>query len=196
RDSTGRATRVTDSLRTAYKTKGGRTVYDGYGIEPDITIEPEYAGNIVFALFSKSLPFDFATEFVKKNPSIPPAKDFKITDEIYSDFVDFLQDKDYSYTTLAEEEMKLLIEDAKKEKYDSTIIAQFENLQKQITKDKENDLYKYKEDISELLLSEIVVRYYNQKGRVEAMIQGDKEVLKAVELLNSEEKYKDVFKVK
>lgn len=196
RDSTGRATKVTDSLRTAYKTKGGRTVYDGYGIEPDVLIEPEYAGNIVFALYGKSLPFDFATEFARKHNSIPPAKDFRITDEIYDDFVKFLEGKDYSYTTLAEEELKVLIADAKKEKYDSTIISQLENMQKQMQKDKENDLYKYKKDISDLLLSEIVVRYYNQKGRVEAMIQEDKEVLKAIEILSDKEKYNNIFKVK
>ena len=194
RDSTGRATRVTDSLRTAYKTKAGRTVYDGYGIEPDVNIEPEYAGNIVYALFGKMLPFDYATEYVSKHQTIPPAKDFKITDDIYSDFVNFLKDKDYSYTTLAEEELKVLIEDAKKEKCDSTIVSQLENLQNKLSKDKENDLYKYKKDISNLLLSEIVVRYYNQKGRVEAMIQEDKEVLQAVELLNDKERYNKILK--
>ncbi|MBQ9312341.1 MAG: S41 family peptidase [Bacteroidales bacterium] len=194
RDSTGRATRVTDSLRTAYKTKAGRTVYDGYGIEPDVNIEPEYAGNIVYALFGKMLPFDYATEYVSKHQTIPPAKDFKITDDIYSDFVSFLKDKDYSYTTLAEEELKVLIEDAKKEKCDSTIVSQLESLQNKLSKDKENDLYKYKKDISNLLLSEIVVRYYNQKGRVEAMIQEDKEVLQAVELLNDKERYNKILK--
>ena len=194
RDSTGRATRVTDSLRTAYKTKAGRTVYDGYGIEPDVNIEPEYAGNIVYALFGKMLPFDYATEYVSKHQTIPPAKDFKITDDIYSDFVNFLKDKDYSYTTLAEEELKVLIEDAKKEKCDSTIVSQLESLQNKLSKDKENDLYKYKKDISNLLLSEIVVRYYNQKGRVEAMIQEDKEVLQAVELLNDKERYNKILK--
>ena len=32
RDSLGRANKINDSLRTAFKTRNGRVVYDGYGI--------------------------------------------------------------------------------------------------------------------------------------------------------------------
>lgn len=189
RDAQGRASKINDSLRTAFKTKNGRTVYDGYGIEPDTLLEPEYVSNISFALITKFLPFDYATKFVKEHPSIPPAKDFKISDEIYEDFVAFLNGKDYSYTTSTEAGIKALIDNADKEKCDEKIISLLKDAQKQIDEDKKNDLYKFKDEIKELLLSEIVVRYYNQKGRVEAMIQNDPEVLKAVSLLGKPSEY-------
>ena len=63
-----------------------------------------------------------------------------------------------------------------------------------IEKDKENDLYKFKDEISEVLLSEIVVRYYNQKGRIEAYINHDTEVQQAITLLHDTTKYKDILK--
>lgn len=185
--------KIQDSLRTAFKTKNGRIVYDGYGIEPDTLLEPEYASPISIALITKFLPFDYATKFVKTHPSIAPAKDFKITDDIYDDFVAFLKDKDYSYTTTTEEGIKLLMESAEKEKCDTNVQKLLKDAKIKIDEDKKQDLYKFKDEIKDLLLSEIVVRYYNQKGRVEAMIQNDPEVKKATELLNNKDAYNKIL---
>ncbi len=194
RDNSGRAMKINDSLRTAFKTKGGRTVYDGYGIEPDTILQTEYASQISIALLLKFLPFDYATQFVSQHPTIPSAKEFEITDEIYDDFVAFLKDKDYTYTTPTEEGIKTLINNAKDEKCDDNIKKLLEQAQEKIKEDKKNDLYKFKDEIKELLLSEIVVRYYNQKGRVEAMIQNDKEVKQAINLLNNTSAYNSILK--
>ena len=189
RDKDGNANKIPDSLRTAFKTKGGRTVYDGLGIEPDITIEPEYASNIAIALISKFLCFDYATKFVKENPNIVSAKDFEITDEIYNDFIEFLKDKDYNYTTTSEKILDDLITSAKKEKLGENTLKEIELIKTQIAEDKKEDLIKYKEDIKEILLSEIVVRYYNQKGRIEALLKHDNEVKEATKLLYDQKQY-------
>lgn len=189
RDKDGNANKIPDSLRTAFKTKGGRTVYDGLGIEPDITIAPEYASNIVIALISKFLCFDYATKFVKENPNIASAKDFEITDEIYNDFIEFLKDKDYDYTTTSEKILDDLIASAKKEKLGENTLKEIELIKTQIAEDKKEDLIKYKEDIKEILLSEIVVRYYNQKGRIEALLKHDNEVKEATKLLYDQKQY-------
>ena len=189
RDKDGNANKIPDSLRTAFKTKGGRTVYDGLGIEPDITIAPEYASNIVIALISKFLCFDYATKFVKENPNIASAKDFEITDEIYNDFIEFLKDKDYNYTTTSEKILDDLITSAKKEKLGENTLKEIKLIKTQIAEDKKEDLIKYKEDIKEILLSEIVVRYYNQKGRIEALLKHDNEVKEATKLLYDQKQY-------
>lgn len=189
RDKDGNANKIPDSLRTAFKTKGGRTVYDGLGIEPDITIAPEYASNIAIALISKFLCFDYATKFVKENPNIASAKDFEITDEIYNDFIEFLKDKNYNYTTASEKILDDLIASAKKEKLGENTLKEIELIKTQIAEDKKEDLIKYKEDIKEILLSEIVVRYYNQKGRIEALLKHDNEVKEATKLLYDQKQY-------
>lgn len=193
RDKDGNANKIPDSLRTAFKTKGGRTVYDGLGIEPDITITPEYASNIAIALISKFLCFDYATKFVKENPNIASAKDFEITDEIYNDFIEFLKDKDYNYTTTSEKILDDLIASAKKEKLGENTLKEIELIKTQIAEDKKEDLIKYKEDIKEILLSEIVVRYYNQKGRIEALLKHDNEVKQATELLYNKKEYEKIL---
>ncbi|MEE1302251.1 MAG: S41 family peptidase [Bacteroidales bacterium] len=189
RDKDGNANKIPDSLRNAFKTKGGRTVYDGLGIEPDITIAPEYASNIAIALISKFLCFDYATKFVKENPNIASAKDFEITDEIYNDFIEFLKDKDYNYTTMSEKILDELLASAKKEKLSENTLKQIEDMKTNITQDKKEDLIKYKEDLKEILLSEIVVRYYNQKGRIEALLKHDNEVKEATKLLYDQKQY-------
>ena len=193
RDDNGRAIKVPDSLRTAFKTKGGRTVYDGFGIEPDVFIEPEYASTLGITIITKFLAFDFASQFVKQNPTIPNAKDFKITDEIYNQFVDFIKDKDYSYSTITEKMLKELKDMSEKEKYSQEIENTIEDLKAKIESDKKNDLIKFKDEIKDILLSEIVVRYYYQKGRIEALLQNDTEVEKAINLLSNQQEYNKIL---
>lgn len=193
RDDNGRANKIPDSLKTAFKTKGGRVVYDGFGIEPDINLESDYASPIAISIITKFLAFDFASEFVKKNSSIPSPRDFKITDEIYNDFVEFIKDKDYTYSTIAERIVNDLQETSNKEKYGEDILNEIKNLKSKLESDKKNDLIKYKDEIKDILLSEIVVRYYNQKGRIEALLQSDKDVKRATELLINQLEYKKIL---
>ncbi|MBP6429611.1 MAG: S41 family peptidase [Bacteroidales bacterium] len=193
RDENGRAMKLPDSLKTAFKTKGGRTVYDGFGIEPDIVIEPKYASPLIMTIITKFLAFEFASDFVKNNPTIPIAKDFEIDDKIYNQFTDFIKDKDYSYSTMTERILKELEDMSKKEKYSEEIGKTIEDLKQKIEKDKSNDLIKFKEDIKDILLSEIVVRYYYQKGRIEALLKSDTEVEEAVKLLLSPSDYNKIL---
>lgn len=193
RDKSGKANKIPDSLRTAFKTKGGRTVYDGLGIEPDIKITPEYASNIAIALISKFHCFNYATKFVRENPSIAPAKDFEITDDIYNDFIEFLKDKDYNYTTTSEKILDNLLTSAKEEKLGEETLKEIELIRTQIAEDKKDDFIKFEKEIKEILLSEIVVRYYNQKGKIEALLKHDNEVKQATELLYNKKEYEKIL---
>ncbi len=193
RDENGRATKIPDSLKTAFKTKNGRTVYAGSGIEPDVYIEPVYASNIAISLISKSICFNYATEFVKKHPTIAPAKDFVLTDEIYEDFVNFIKDKDYSYTTASEKAVEELLSTAEKDKVSPQTIDEIKRAKDLLMADKQNDIYKFKDEIKELLKSEIVSRYYYQKGRTEVALKNDTELDRAVEILNNTKEYKKIL---
>lgn len=193
RDKDGNATMIPDSLKTAFKTKGGRTVYDGFGIEPDINIEPEYASNIAIALITKFVCFDYATKFCRENPTIPAAKDFEISDDVYNDFIKFIKDKDYSYTTTSEKAVDNLLKTAEKEQFSNETIEEIEKLKAKIEQDKAEDIYKFKDEIKTILLSEIVSRYYYQKGRIEALLKFDDEVKQAADLLNNPKEYKKIL---
>lgn len=190
RDENGRATRVPDSLKTAFKTRNGRTVYDGFGIEPDVEVEQDYISSLSMALVQKFLVFDYATKYAREHASIPHASQFEITDEIYNDFKHFLSDKDYSYSTATEKYLEELKEIAKEEKYYEAIEKDLKELEERFKRDKAEDLTKYRAEISELLKGEILSRYYYQKGRIEGSLKSDKDVNKAIQILSDKAEYK------
>lgn len=193
RDENGRAIRVPDSLKTAFKTRNGRTVYDGFGIEPDVEVEPEYISQLSITLVQKFLIFNYVNKFVKEHATIASPSEFEVSDEIYNDFVKWLKDKDYSYTTATERMLKDLRDMAKEESYYEALSKELDKLEEQLKKDKADDLTKFKGEISELLKREILCRYYYQKGRVEGALKNDKEVRKAVEILNDQKTYNELL---
>jgi carboxyl-terminal processing protease len=189
RNDDGSVGKIPDSLKHPFKTAAGRTVYDGGGVDPDFAIEAQKLNPITVSLLQKNLIFDYATEYRLKHESIPPAKDFHVTDAEYSDFVGWLKGKEYDYTTKSEETMKELKETAQKEAYWDAIKDDFEKLTNEMNHDKEKDLVKFKDEISELLSQEIAARYYYQDGRIEASLNHDQEVKKAIEVLGNPDLY-------
>jgi carboxyl-terminal processing protease len=184
---------MADSLKRAFKTKNGRTVYEGGGIDPDILMAPEEYSNIAQALITNYLVFDYATSFYRAHPQIAKPKDFIITDDIYVDFQKFLSNKHYSYTTQSEKALDKLKENAEKEKYFDAIKSEFDVLQNKMMHEKTDDLQKFKAQISILLKLYIIPRYYYQKGRIEAALVDDPEVKKAIEVLQNRSLYKSVL---
>ncbi|MBR4230012.1 MAG: S41 family peptidase [Bacteroidales bacterium] len=183
RDEQGRAIRVPDSLKTAFKTKGGRTVYDGFGIEPDVEVEPEYMSNIAVALVQKFLVFDYVTQYVRTHKDLPPASEFEVSDELYADFCRYLKDKNLSYSTVTERVIQELRDVAKEEKYADAIEQQIKDMEAALEREKEGDLQKHREEICDMLRAELLVRYYYDEGRVEGGLKHDKVVLRAIEEL-------------
>jgi carboxyl-terminal processing protease len=183
RDENGRPLAVPDSLKTAFSTLNGRTVYDGFGIEPDIEVEPEYMSNIAVALVQKFLVFDYATQFCRTHTSIPPASEFEISDELYADFCRYLKDKNLTYSTVTERVIKELRDVAKEEKYADAIEQQIKDMEAALEREKEGDLQKHREEICDMLRAELLVRYYYDEGRVEGGLRHDTVVLRAIEEL-------------
>lgn len=196
RDSEGHPTKVPDSLKTAFKTRNGRIVYDGFGIEPNVELASETPSPITISLFTKFHVFNFAGEFAKKHPSIPGAKDFEITDEIYNEFKDYLKDKDYEYTTGTEKILERVQKIAKSEKYDQGLEQAFKDIMDKIQEEKKEDLDKFRSEIQRFLKSEILSRYYFQKGRIEGLLVDDPQLAKAVELLEDTKRYENILNPK
>jgi carboxyl-terminal processing protease len=184
RDSNGKVTKLPDSLRTAFKTKSGRTVYDGAGIEPDIKAESEIMQNITISLFTKSLFFDYATEYRAKHDKIAPAKTFALTDEEYLDFTKWVAAKEYEYTTRSEKLLDELKTASEKEKYFENIKANYDDMKQKMMHDKQKDLIKQKSQIITFLQEEIASRYYLNTGRSVMQCRTDEDLKKAVSVLN------------
>jgi carboxyl-terminal processing protease len=190
----GSVDKVPDSLITAFKTvKNGRIVYDGAGIAPDIALDPEKFSNIAASLITKSHIFDYATKYRIAHTSISKAADFKLTDVEYDDFVAFLNDKEYDYTTKSEKLMDDLKKSVEDEKNYDAAKTEYEALKTKLIHSKKEDLKKNKEEIKQLLEEEIASRYYYQKGRLEASVKGDSEIKEAEKTLNDGTKYKAIL---
>jgi len=70
------------------------------------------------------------------------------------------------------------------------------DLEKKLTPDLDRDMNKFKYEISELLKSELISRYYFQTGSIKSSVKDDECVLKAIEILKNKEEYKKILAVK
>ena len=195
KDASGHAQKLPDSLRTAFKTKGGRTVFDGNGIHPDIEVKPQELNLVTLSLWSKNLIFNYATAYRAKHENIPTAREFKLTEADFDEFKNFISGKDYGYSTQSEKAIEELEEQVKEENYHSAVHKELENIKAKIQEDKKKDIDRYKNEIIELLEEEIVSRYYHQQGRYIARFDDDAELLKAIEFIEDAAKYKGVLTV-
>ncbi|TNE81104.1 MAG: S41 family peptidase [Bacteroidetes bacterium] len=185
---------VPDSLKKAFKTKGGRTVYDGGGIDPDVKKDIKYLSKITTSLLYKNLLFDFAVEYRGRHEQIATARDFKLSEDEWNNFVKFLEDKDYAYQTETEKELEQLEAKAKKEGYYDAIKDNFKGLTEQLNHDKNADVTKNKAEIKEMIEQEIVRHYYHRKGRFEYSFINDEEIKSAIEVLNDQNRYSKLLK--
>ncbi|MFK7906753.1 MAG: S41 family peptidase [Chitinophagales bacterium] len=186
--------KISDTLRTAFKTKNGRKVYDAGGVDPDIKTELDTYANISQSLMGKQLIFLYVNEYRLNHPTIPTPDKFELVQADYDDFVKFVGDKDYDYTTSSERLLKDLEDSAKEEKYLEVIQEDLDNLTSKIKHDKQKDLYKFQEEVEQLLEYEIVSRYFYQTGRIQESLEDTKEIKAALEVFADADKYKQLLK--
>ena len=137
KNSKGKADAIPDSLITEFKTVNNkRPVFDGKGVSPDIEVKNKLLSEISTSLLIKSLFFDYATQFRLKHDSIAKVEDFAISDSDFEDFVSFLSDKDYEYTTESEDILSSLEKATKKDKYFDDVKAEYEALKEKLTHNK------------------------------------------------------------
>jgi carboxyl-terminal processing protease len=191
KDKEGKALAIPDSLKKEFKTKKGRIVRDGDGIEPDIKIEKEAFHPIAGTLLQKHLIFDFATQYYLTHQQIPEPENFRLSDEEYQSFVSFVKEKDYNYETHSEKELKQLEKALKQDKYIKDTETELEALKKALEERKKKDIIDFQEEISELIENEIVSRYYFQKGRIRYNLSISEEVKKGIEVLRSPSLYQE-----
>ena len=204
RDTEGTVVKVADSLITEYKTKSGRSVYDGSGIFPDVFIKPLRYSLITQTLISKYHIFDYATQYRNLKASISDPKSFRLNDSDYNEFIAFLSKRDYGYDTKVEKLLNELRDEAEKENKSVALKPEFDALKAKVSHSKKNDLVLFKEEIKRVLESEIVSRYYFEKGRMEQNFQYDNELNEArkvlsdksflASILNGEGSYKSIGK--
>lgn len=194
RKDDGSVIKVADSSIHEFKTKNGRSVYDGSGIYPDIFIKQDRFANVTQALVSKLLIFDYATLYRNTHATPIDPKTFLLTDEEYNDFIKYLAGKNYSYSTVSEKMLNSLKIEATKEKQFSEIQAEYEVLKAKMASSKKNDLQLHKAEIKQVLENEIASRYGYEKARYEANFKYDKELAEAIRTMQDKLQLASILK--
>ncbi len=190
--SEGEPLDIADSERAKFKTRGGRSVLDGGGITPDVKIDDRSKSSIVSFLEKNNLIFHYATEYYQSHPTIPEPGDFHF--EEFDEFVEFVKSKNLEFKTKTETELEELQEAAKADHLEDVVQEQIKSMLQTVAEEKADDLYEYREEITDLIEKDIVTRYYYQTGKIKKSLQNDSEIEVAVELLNDMSKYESLLK--
>ncbi len=196
RNPDGSVGRVPDSLKKKYTTKGGRTVLSGGGVDPDVEVKRTPVSRIAIALYSKNFIFDYATQYVRKHPKLDDAASFTLNATEWADFTKWLEGKDYAYKTSTEEALDSLQAVAGREKYFDAAKAEFAALRTKVGHDKKQDLQKNGTEVKDMLESEIISRYYFQRGRIAHSLRTDDELAKALSILSAPTQYSALLQTK
>ncbi|PIF61265.1 MULTISPECIES: S41 family peptidase [unclassified Flavobacterium] len=194
KDTNGKAIKTEEKNYNAFKTRKGRTVYDGGGIQPDVELEEAKSSPITDALIKNDGIFNYVTNYYYKNPDlgnrIPT-----ITDTDFLDFKQFLKVQKFSFDTETELALKNTLAVAKKEKIEESILTEYQQLLTALQKSENALLDKNQKEIKNLILDEIIKRYQYQEGLYQYYIKNNSEIKKAVSILNNNSEYKTILKI-
>lgn len=185
RNDDGSVGKIPDSLMAKFSTRNGRAVYDGGGVSPEVKVNPGEYGQITITLLRKNHIFNYATKYRAEHEEGVDARGFELTDADWVDFKDFLEGKDYRYTTSSERVLDELVEATEDERYFDSIESSLESLRSKLAGEKDTDVDKFRKEISEQLVTEIVGRYHYQKGSIESAFAFDPDLKEALRLLES-----------
>jgi carboxyl-terminal processing protease len=187
---------VADSTLKSFTTAAGRVVYDGGGIRPDIELEAEYISRFAVTLYGLGFIEDFVDDYMKRNFGKDiDLENFSITDEDYADFVAFMQDKEVNYESASRNMLKMMKEAAKSDNF-KELQEQIALLEQNLKDDKMTNLETYREEIIETINSDIVLRHAYSEGLIKYNLKKDKEIARAIELLQNIEEYNSILSPK
>ncbi len=193
RNPDGSLARFNDSLVTAFKTKNGRTVWDGLGVIPDLEVPERRYSVLTDSLISKNILFHYATIYSSKHASIDKSEKFRLTDAEYDEFVVWAKTQDYNYTSREERDLLDYKKHAEKNNSFSMASPEYDALLKKVQSGKNDDFTQFKTEIKVLLEAEIASRYYFESGRVAASLKDDPDLKKATEILLDPKGWKSIL---
>jgi len=193
KDKDGKAIRTESKNYNAFKTRKGRTVYDGGGIQPDVELAEAKQSTIAAALVKSDGIFNFATDYFYKNPNLGTTIP-TLSDADFTAFKAFLKKDNFQLDTETEVALKNTLATAKKEKIDESIKVEYQQLLTALQRSEEKELDKNKTEIKDLLLDEIIKRYQYREGLYQYYTKSNPEITRAVNVLNNTAEYKKFLK--
>ena len=192
KDANGKAIKTSEKEYNAFKTKGGRTVYDGGGVLPDVEIADMKKSDTSLSIANSDAVFEFANLLYYRNPNAKNVTN--ISEAAYNEFKVFLKKEKIEINGNIDKSLKNLLEAAKKDKIDADIQIEIKQLEAAIEKTKDKELDKNKEEIKRLLTQELLLRYGYRNAFYDYVSSNYSDVLKAQQILNNPSEYKQILK--
>lgn len=193
RNEDGSVGRMPDSLTTVFHTAAGREVRDGGGISPDKEVKAEKFPSMLYYLVSDNIVFDYATDYCLNHPAIEPAQKFELTETDYNDFKEKVKKANFKYDQQSDKILKNLKEVAEFEGYMDDASEEFKALENKLKHNLDKDLDHFSKDIKLLISTEILKRYYYQKGAIIYQLRDDNELNEALKTLNDTQEYNKIL---
>src|SRR5690554_4255314 len=193
RDENGDPLRKDTKEYNAFKTKGGRTVYDGGGILPDVQLKSAEFSPITTALLKDNAIFDYATKYYYSH-EMTDFNSFKFTEADFQDFINFLKQNNFEYKTETEKKFAEGLRTAEDDDIKNEIAATYNQLMKTINTAKDKAIVEKRVEIESLLTDEILKRYFYREGLYNYQIEHNPEILEATNILNDASKYRKILK--
>ncbi len=193
RDENGDPVRAEPDEYNAFKTKGGRTVYDGGGILPDVEMATAKFSPITTALLRDNVIFNYATQYYYNN-DIKDWRAFSFKDADFKAFLNYIKKEGFSYQTETEKAFQAAYKKAKDDQIQLLITNAYNDLLKEIDIVKQLELEDKKAEIMSLLSDEILKRYFYRTGLYEYQIANNPEIQEAIAVLNDQKRYARILK--
>ena len=194
RKKDGTVEKFADSLKVEFKTKGGRKVFDGGGLDPDVPIANEFLGSVSEGLVTSGFIFEYANKYCGEHPEVPATmRNFKLTDTEYAKFLVWLKDKNFKYSTELDKQADKLIETAKNERHYDELQNQLTALKLKISQNHASDFVRFKNEISRILESEIAFHYRLAAGQAEISFDKESEIIQASKMLSDLAAYRKLL---
>ncbi|MBD3583740.1 S41 family peptidase [Flavobacterium selenitireducens] len=194
RDKDGKAIRTEAAKYNAFKTRKGRTVFDGGGIMPDVELSETKTSPISDALVRNDGIFNYVTEYYYKHPgndkTIP-----SISDADFTEFKSFLKRTNFAFDTDTELALKKTLEAAKKEKVDAAITTEYQSLLTALQRSEDAQITQNQKEIKDLIRDEAIKRYQYKEGLYQFYTKNNSEIKKAVSILNAPAEYNKILKI-
>ena len=193
RDENGNATRTDKKDYQEFRTKNGRKVYDGGGIQPDVEITTSKQSPITKAIESQNLIFDFATQFYYNN-TIENIESFQFSESNFNTFKSYLNNTGFNFETSTEKAFNDAISVAKEEEIENAVKNEYNKLIDALNNYKSNSIDNNKEQLRALLTNEIIKRYFYAEGLYKYFVLNSPEIKSAVSVLEDPSKYQSILK--
>jgi carboxyl-terminal processing protease len=189
RDKSGKAVRVKTENYNEFKTKNGRSVFDGGGVEPDVNITSSKPSSITKAILDNNYIFDYATEYYY-NHTVADLNSFEFTNSDFNDFKAYLKSNNFAFQTKTEKALDKVGQVAFEEGLLTNLSKDYNALKDKLNILKNEGVNNNREQLTGLLENEIVKRYFYREGLYEYYLINNEEIKKASEILGSLNTYR------